>query len=179
MIFTAGGRFRSDALDGNSLRVRCERLQVIRVGRENRSARLSHGDDQRVDCGTTSSPSAQESGAPGQAFGDPFHDVAGLEQLVLGSVTARMSLKTLYENHRGDRGRPKPLFSQCDDQRHRGSRTLGKPADGSGIQNQQALANLAGGALGDSLGKTLCAGSLARPGFPDLGNYGGSVPIGL
>ena len=170
---------RSDALDGDSLGVGCERLQVTRIGRQNRSAGLGHRDDQRVDRRATSCACAKQGRSSRKALWDPIDHVAGLEQSVFVRVSPGMPSKALDKDDGRNRGRPQALLQEGKNERRRRAGSLGEATDGSRIQNEQELARLAGRALGDSLRKRFRSGSLMLPRLTNLGEQAGSEAVGL
>lgn len=160
---------RSHALDADSLRVRRQRLQVIRIGRENRPPGLRHCDNQRVDRRTTSCPPTKQRCSSREAFWDPVDHVAGLEQLVFVRVSPGMPLKALDKNNGRNRSRPQTLLPEGKNQRRGRTGSLGQATDGSRIQNKQVLACLARCPLGDSLCKSFRSGPFTPTRLTNLG----------
>ena len=90
-----------------------------------------------------------------------------------------MPLKALREDYGRDCGGPKALVSQRKDKGEGRARTLCESADSAGIEDQHALANLAGRALRDSLRERFRTGLLVRPRFTNLCNQGRRKPVRL
>jgi hypothetical protein len=83
-----------------------ERLEIVRVGRENRAIRLGIGNDECVHGGACFGKATELSGATGEGFGEMFDDVAGLEELIRWGISSGVTLETLDEHDRRNAGRP-------------------------------------------------------------------------
>jgi hypothetical protein len=103
------------ANDLNVLRVRGQRLEVVRIGCEHRPARFSDSNDQRVNSRATSSASSQQCRSASQCFGDVLDHFADLQELVLDSVPTAMPLQTLDQYEGRDARRPQALVAKCLD----------------------------------------------------------------
>jgi len=169
----------SDALDGHALGVRRKRFQVAWVGRQHRSARLRHRDNQRVDRGTTSCAPSKQGSSSRETLRDPIDHVAGLEQLVLVRISARMPLKALDQDNRRNRSGPETFLPKGKNERRGRAGPLGEATDRSRIQNEHVLTSLARRPLGDSLCKRLCSGPLTWTWLTHLGEQLGGKTVGF
>ena len=118
------------------IRVRCERLEIIAIRREQGSARLSVGDHECVNRRTSTSLPAKQRSSPRERFGSLLHDVARLEKSICLRVTPRMTLKTLDENDGGDDRRPQSLLPERKDQRCRMPRPFSKSAHSARVEDE-------------------------------------------
>ena len=103
---------RSDALNQNSLRMRCNGLEVLRVGRENGAPGLCHRNDDRVQGRAATRPPSQQRGPSCESFGDTVHDIAGLEQLIGRRIASGVALQALHQDGRRHNRGPKTFRAQ-------------------------------------------------------------------
>lgn len=105
----------SDTFNGNSMRVRCECLEVIRVGGQHGASRLGDGYHQRVHCRTSAS-TATEKGCPSrESLADVLDKVAGLEEPILGGIASGMPLQALDKHDRRNERRPQVFRAERKD----------------------------------------------------------------
>jgi hypothetical protein len=90
----------SDSFDENILRMDRERLEVLRVGGQDGSARFRDRDDKCINGRSSTRKASQQGRAPGHRFRDHLRDVARLQKPIFIRIAARVSLETFDKDHR-------------------------------------------------------------------------------
>jgi hypothetical protein len=90
--------------------------EIARIRGENGTCRLSESDDESIDSGAVTSEAPESCGASSEVLRDALGDVAGLEEAIFDGVSSSMALEALDENDGGNKGRPKPLVAQCENE---------------------------------------------------------------
>ena len=96
----------SGPLNTNIVGVGSKRTEIVRVLRQDRTARFCASHDESVDCGPAMGQRAQGGSPAGEAFGDLIDDLAGLEELVRPCVTRWITVQRLDQDRCWNDRRP-------------------------------------------------------------------------
>ena len=129
----------SHSLHQNPMGVSSQRFEIIHVRREDRSARLREGHHESIDSRSLARSPAKLCGSSGKRLRELTGDIARPEEPVGPGIPARVSLKTLDQDHRRNGRRPESFVSKSENQGGRASRTLSQVAHGSGVEHQHGF----------------------------------------
>jgi hypothetical protein len=103
---------RSDDLDGDTVGVSGERLEVRSVAGDDGAAGFGECDEECVDCGPGASEAPELRRSPCCSFADLGVDDAGLEESVRIGVASCVTLQRLDEHHRRDNRWPQLVVDE-------------------------------------------------------------------
>lgn len=157
------------SLDGYTVRMGSQCLEIIGIGGEHSSARFGERHNEGVYGRTATSEATEQGRAASDQRRNPFGDVAGLEEPVFAGVPAGVALKTFNKDHAGNRRWPQPLLAEGKNQSLRFLRTGSQAGHATGIEDQHGtLGSLATRTTGNSSREGGGVSALARRGLSYL-----------
>lgn len=170
----------SDAFDGHAPGMGCQRIEVVWIGRQHRSARLGTGHDQRVYGRASPGSAPEECRASCQRFSNRFKNVADLQKPIRHGVTSRVTPQALDKHHGWHHGRPDALSPQRIDQGGCFSGAHRQAAHGAGVEHQHPVSpGLATASPDDSAGDSAGTSAFRRGGLSNLRHQLADVPFPL
>ncbi len=120
-----------------------ECAEILEIAGEHGPERLGECDDDGIDRGAPTSPSAQRRGTPSDGLGQFADQVAGLEEAIHLRIPVRTAGCRLDQHHTGNERRPPSVALKDRDQGRGLGASPGESADAPGIEHGFAPARAA------------------------------------
>jgi hypothetical protein len=125
------GRQPSDALDGDSVRVGRQCLEILWIRGQHRTPRFGRGHNQGIYGRASTRTTPQKSCSSCETLTNLLDDVASFEESILSGIPSGVTLKAFDKNHRRNERWPQVFGAQREDQRCGGLRPLRETANSS------------------------------------------------
>ena len=123
----------------HSNRMRGERTQIGGILRKDDSIGFGQGNDQSVDCRTSTRLSSEPRGSSDQLLGEAVEDVAHPQESVHGCIPTRLTGQAFHEDDRRDRRRPQPASAKHNLIAGSSLTAFGEKGEGSRVQQEHEV----------------------------------------